>query len=106
MVIVTIPCNSCFGRCFCGCCVKQREKYKQHVRAIYPAPEAAGEAAQSVPQNLGALTGYAQTHSALLPDIARYLQRLLHRDLDEGRLGFVCCRCIWLQYLNRTCFDH
>jgi hypothetical protein len=104
MVIVTIPCNSCFGRCFCGCCVKQREKYKQHVRAIYPAPEAA-EAAQSVPQNLGALTGYAQTHSVLLPDIARYLQRLLHRDLDEGRLGFVAndLSSFFALFLNRPC---
>jgi hypothetical protein len=86
MVIVTESCNSCFGRCFCGCFVKSREKYKNHVRAIYPSLEAED---QSKAQNLGPLASYAQASPHRLADIGRYLEKLIHRDLDEHRHGYL-----------------
>jgi hypothetical protein len=71
---------------FCGCCVKFREKYKHHVRAIYPIQDAP---VQNQAQNLGALTSFAKMNINLLQDIGFYLQRLILRDLAQGNLPYV-----------------
>lgn len=87
MPLLDDSCNSCIGRSLCFWTKKVRPKYKEHCRAIFPQ----GSQPMHIPLNIGALIGYANANTDLIREIARYLAKLLHRDLFEGNYGHVEC---------------
>ena len=87
MVVISDPCNTCFGRCCCFCLRSSRPKYKEHVRAIYPPPSLP----QSVAVNVSALISYASANHDILKDVGRYLAKLLLIDLLAKDYAHVEC---------------